>query len=250
MQKVDFFHGQKKMIDGVARSFALTLHLLPAPVRPTITLAYLLARVSDTEADGANVPADLELLVCKPALEADLQLSPDQDLISHVLVKIREGHKFDVQRFPGLPLSKDERDRYTYLVAGCVGEFWTDVCLRHISNFSSLDASELHVLGVHFGQALQLVNIIRDREKDAALGRVYLPDDEVSTAIAEARTSLVDAERYVRSLRRGRLRMACALPLLIARATLDLLEKNPLFPPVKKISRARLYWLCARAVVF
>jgi len=247
---MDFLHGQKKMIDGVARSFALTLRLLPASVRPSITLAYLLARVGDTEADGANVPADIELLACKPALEAALKVSPDRFLISRVLAKIRKGHEFDGWRFPGPPLSKEERNLYTYFVAGCVGEFWTDVCLRRIPNFSRLDTSELHALGARFGQALQLVNIIRDREKDAELGRVYLPEEEVPAAIADARASLDDAERYVRSLRRGRLRMASALPLLIARATLDLLEKNSSFPPAKKISRVRLYSLCVRAVVY
>jgi len=246
---MDFSHGRQeaKILNGVARSFALTLRLLPASVRPTITLAYLLARVSDTEADGANVAADFELLACKPALEAAFDRCPDRDLVFHVLEKIQEGQAFDAKRFPGPPFSKDERDRYTYLVAGCVGEFWTDVCQRHILKFSRLDTPELHVLGVRFGQALQLVNIIRDREKDASLGRVYLSAADVPAAIAEARTGLVDAERYVRSLRRGRLRMACALPLLIARATLDLLEENP---AARKISRARLYALCIRAIIF
>ncbi|MBM3884059.1 MAG: farnesyl-diphosphate farnesyltransferase [Verrucomicrobia bacterium] len=44
------------LLEGVSRSFYLTLRMLPAPVRPQIGLAYLLARAADTIADTAAVP--------------------------------------------------------------------------------------------------------------------------------------------------------------------------------------------------
>jgi farnesyl-diphosphate farnesyltransferase len=43
------------LLAGVSRSFGLSLRLLPAQVRPVISLAYLLARISDTLADASNV---------------------------------------------------------------------------------------------------------------------------------------------------------------------------------------------------
>ena len=44
------------LLTRVSRSFGLSLRLLPPEVRPVISLAYLLARTSDTLADAALVP--------------------------------------------------------------------------------------------------------------------------------------------------------------------------------------------------
>lgn len=54
----------KSVLKGVSRSFYLTLRLLPAPMREATSVAYLLARISDTIADTAPVSASdrLELL--------------------------------------------------------------------------------------------------------------------------------------------------------------------------------------------
>ena len=46
------------MLKGVSRSFYLSLRLLPAPDAGAASLAYLLARTSDTLADTAAAPAD------------------------------------------------------------------------------------------------------------------------------------------------------------------------------------------------
>jgi farnesyl-diphosphate farnesyltransferase len=44
------------LLKGVSRSFYLSLRLLPAPMRGAASLAYLLARTSDTLADAGNLP--------------------------------------------------------------------------------------------------------------------------------------------------------------------------------------------------
>ncbi len=46
----------RQLLERVSRSFYLTLRALPAPVRPQIGLAYLLARATDTIADTQLVP--------------------------------------------------------------------------------------------------------------------------------------------------------------------------------------------------
>ena len=49
------------LLKATSRSFYLTLRILPAPVRPPISLAYLLARATDTIADTDLVPPESRL---------------------------------------------------------------------------------------------------------------------------------------------------------------------------------------------
>lgn len=240
-----------RLLREVSRSFYLTLRLLPDRVRPTIALAYLLARLSDTRADGANSDAERELLAREDELRAALKASEDREEIAAVWATIQEGQDFDGSRFtPGAPpLSPAELDRYTYLVAGCVGEFWTRVCAKHLPRYARLPQSEMLETGVQFGKGLQYVNVLRDRVADASLGRMYLRPEAVNHALAVARGHLLGGAKYVKALRSRRLRMACALPLLLGRETLDLIEKNPDAPRVK-VPRRRVWLLLARSVFF
>lgn len=239
------------LLKRVSRSFYLTLRLLPGPVRESISLAYLLARFTDTEADGAVTEAERELLGRREDLERWLEVSPDREEIERVWQTIQEGQAFDQERFgkggcPSPPLSGEELDRYTYLVAGCVGEFWTRICARRLPGFARLPEAEMAALGIHFGKGLQLVNILRDRQADAKIGRIYLPAERLEETLALARRHLGDAGRYVAAVRGFRLRAACALPLLLARETLDLVEKFPDAARVK-VSRRRLWILLLRS---
>jgi farnesyl-diphosphate farnesyltransferase len=51
----------KSVLKGVSRSFYLTLRLLPAPMREAASVAYLLARSSDTIADTESVSSRVRL---------------------------------------------------------------------------------------------------------------------------------------------------------------------------------------------
>lgn len=256
-----------QLLKRVSRSFYLTLRLLPKPVRESISLAYLLARFTDTEADGAVSEAEKELLGRRGDLERWLAESPDRDEIEAVWQTIQEGQAFDQARFgregcPNPPtsrtvgdngrnrlLSADELDRYTYLVAGCVGEFWTRICSRRIPGFARLPDGEMSALGINFGKGLQLVNILRDRHADLEIGRVYVPGERLAETLALARRHLDDAARYVAAVKGFRLRAACVLPLLLARETLDLVERFPDATRVK-VSRGRLWVLLVRSFGF
>ena len=239
------------LLKRVSRSFYLTLRLPPAAVREPISLAYLLARYTDTEADGAVTDAEKELLARRGELERQLAASPDRDLIETVWRIIRDGQQFDRERFSegAPPLSDGELDRYTYLVAGCVGEFWTRICARRLPGFATRPEEEMITLGVNFGKGLQLVNILRDRHADRRLGRVYVPDGRLVDTLALARRHLQDAERYAVAVKPFRLRVATALPLLLARETLDLVEKQPDAPRVK-VERSRVWLLLGQALFF
>src|SRR4030095_12736976 len=65
----------------------------------------------------------------------------DRNDIRLVLEKITRGQMLDLQRFDNSQeiralSTAAELDEYTYLVAGCVGEFWTRVGFRHVRQFA------------------------------------------------------------------------------------------------------------------
>ena len=141
------------LLTSVSRSFGLSLRLLPPEVRPVISLAYLLARTSDTLADAAHVSVTnrveaLQTLLtqlaapCSPAAlplhtfqqaqlpDAELTLltqwpnclnalaqlpSTDQESIRRVLTPIGEGQLLDLQRgLQPLATLATENDLDTY----------------------------------------------------------------------------------------------------------------------------------------
>src|SRR6185369_9464339 len=73
--------------------------------------------------------------------------------------------------------NKDELDRYIFLVAGCVGEFWTKMTVAHTPALKHWNVEEMSACGIRFGKALQLTNVLRDCPKDLRIGRCYLPLD-------------------------------------------------------------------------
>ncbi|MGI8966504.1 MAG: squalene/phytoene synthase family protein, partial [Limisphaerales bacterium] len=50
-----------ELLRATSRSFYLTMRILPGAIRPQISLAYLLARASDTIADTEIIPAEKRL---------------------------------------------------------------------------------------------------------------------------------------------------------------------------------------------
>jgi farnesyl-diphosphate farnesyltransferase len=170
----------------------------------------------------------------------------------------------------------EDLDRYTYLVAGCVGEFWTDVHVAHRPRLRHWDLPTMRVLGVRFGKALQLTNVLRDVPRDLRQGRCYLPRAEL-TRIGLSPTDLLDPKvapavrpllvqlletaldhyeagwQYTFAIPRAetRMRLACAWPLLIGLRTLELLagRENWLDPALTiKVPRVRVYGLMTRSL--
>ncbi|KAI9808612.1 MAG: hypothetical protein M1825_003762 [Sarcosagium campestre] len=75
------------------------------------------------------------------------------------------------------PMSTEEDlDRYAYRVAGTVAELCLELVFHHHGkDMASSQRSRLIKAGGRMGAALQCVNIARDIEVDAKIGRVYLP---------------------------------------------------------------------------
>ena len=106
----------------------------------------------------------------------------DREQVRWVVSTLTDGMEMDLRSFPaedsgGLEaLARGaDLDRYTYLVAGCVGEFWTKITTAHEGSMKGWDVAAMSDTGVRFGKALQLTNVIRDLREDARNGRVYVP---------------------------------------------------------------------------
>jgi farnesyl-diphosphate farnesyltransferase len=191
----------------------------------------------------------LALPSCLDQLE---QLAPpDRADVRAVLRHISYGQSLDIERFaPGTLRAlqtADQLEEYAYLVAGCVGEFWTDLCLRHLPRFATLPRHEMRALGRAYGIGLQLVNILRDAGADLADGRCYFPADELRAAglqprevtahpalfaavrapwLARAQAGLEAGLRYSQAVNSRRVRAASALPALLGARTLALLRAD------------------------
>jgi len=175
----------------------------------------------------------------------------DRDDVRVVLEKITRGQMLDLQRFDdpkeihALGIAAD-LDEYTYLVAGCVGGFWTRLCFRHVRNFASLSEDEMLALGKRYGMALQLINVLRDVGADLRAGRCYFPEYELNAAhltasqilseperfqpiyrtwLAKAKAELRCGMEYSRAIKNRRVRAATVLPALIGARTLALLNE-------------------------
>ena len=107
----------------------------------------------------------------------------DHDRIRSLLLTITEGMIWDLTTFPGeneaglQALEKrEELDRYTYHVAGCVGEFWTEIHAAHLPRLSGWDVEAMKQTGVRFGKGLQMTNVLRDLARDLRLeiGRAHV----------------------------------------------------------------------------
>jgi farnesyl-diphosphate farnesyltransferase len=307
------------LLRRVSRSFYLSLAVLPRAVRPTIGLAYLFARASDTIADtrlidraariahlealraalaggavstvvGATaasqaLPGERALLERLPECLAAYRALPpaDRARVHAVLATIIEGQIQDLRVFPGEDEGKlaaletrEDLDRYTYLVAGCVGEFWTEVHVAHRPRLARWDLPRMRVLGTRFGKGLQLTNVLRDVPRDLRQGRCYLPREDLARWGLEPH-DLLDPGRapaarpllaewlnialdhyeagwqytFAIPRREARMRLACAWPLLIGLRTLDLLAASPnwLDPATTlKVPRVRVYGLMVHSL--
>ena len=165
--------------------------------------------------------------------------------LEEVILTIIHGQSQDLMFFPpdqltALPTG-DDLLRYTYWVAGCVGQFWTKVGYTNLGeNFAIPDkATTMLRQGKKLGQALQLINILRDLHEDLPAGRCYLPEDELRAAgwdgvspldpeILESvfdrwltccETYLEETPSYAGAIRNARVRFSTRLPMILATKT-------------------------------
>ncbi len=208
----------------------------------------------------------------------------DRIRIRRLMGTLPNGMDMDLVCFPGDAATDltalqtlDDLDQYTYYVAGCVGEFWTDMMCGHRPSLASWNVREMSAVGVRFGKGLQLTNILKDLAKDLQRGRCYIPEGMLKEAglapkellrpeklaalrpvlrklLALAREHLDQGWLYTMAIPRMeiRLRLSCMWPILFAGETLRMVAASPdlLNPAVTlKISRARVYGIMALTIL-
>lgn len=227
--------------------------------------------------DKQSLPEERALLASLPEALSLLEATPEADRarVRSVVATLTRGMEIDLTAFPPedsgrVAALKDaaDLDRYIYYVAGCVGEFWTAITAAHAAPLRRWDTARMSRIGVRFGKALQLTNVLRDAARDLRIGRCYLPESElaplgvspqdllepsaghVARPVLERwiRTALDHyraAEGYLLSIPRRcpRLRLAALWPVLIGLATLAELARNEAWLDPARPSKVSRKWV-------
>lgn len=234
------------------------------------------ALVQDISGASSNIYEE-KLLKNLPACLAYFQRLPEdkQTLVLEVVHAVCDGMKTDLQTFPpenshklAAFRTRQELENYCHLMGGEPGVFWSKLIAGHIQ--ISAEKTLFLQWGKNIGDALQIVNILRDLPRDLRIGRCYFPSEQLEEHhlqpndlleqinsprfepvkrywINWGRTKLVSAKKYFAALPKTQLRYRATMawPVLWAADTLNKLEaeKNLLDPGHRvKISRNRIYF--------
>lgn len=189
-----------------AKNFYYGIRLLRPPQRKALSAIYALARRIDDIGDGpastqeklnklTQMRSLLEIMPAGPASPAGAvgPSSPDDFVLPAEIADdaVLAGVAYASQQFP-IPLDAfgdiitgcewdntateyatiDDTVAYCRLVAGSVGRLSLGV-------FGSDDPAHCSQLADDLGVALQLTNILRDIAEDSAMGRIYLPQEDI-----------------------------------------------------------------------
>lgn len=164
------------------RSFYLASRFLPPARKRAVLATYAWCRITDDIVDRAPVPGDEATAQALDAWEAELA-APEHP-VARAFAAAREqfnvpvgpahdlltGVRMDLT--PGTYATWDELRTYCFHVAGTVGLLVAPI-LGNDDPGADRHAADL-------GIAMQLTNILRDVAEDAAMGRLYLPLDEIA----------------------------------------------------------------------
>lgn len=206
---------QNNILQGVSRTFALTIPQLPTGLRDVVGNAYLLCRIADTIEDDKDLPIDeqtffSELFINVVKGEADAesfaeQLHPklsdtaskdEKDLILHTDRVIRITHSFNQRQRAAL-------ERCVKIMADGMVRYQEAESLEGLKDQPAMDEycyfvagvvgemltelfcdysdeinqhyDDLMSLSVSFGQGLQMTNILKDIWDDHSRGACWLP---------------------------------------------------------------------------
>ncbi|WNR44157.1 phytoene/squalene synthase family protein [Paenibacillus roseipurpureus] len=114
--------------------------------------------------------------------------------------------------------TEEDLDRYTYSVAGMVGEMLSELWMWNDGTVTDREKA------IAFGRGLQAVNILRNKEEDAQRGVSFYPDGWGFKEMQQyTRRNLQLADEYIADLKKGPALKFCKVPLALAHATVNLL---------------------------
>jgi len=167
-----------------ARNFYYGFRLLPAEKRDALCALYAFMRRADDISDNAGPAKAAGLSAWRAALDralvGDYGGHPSLPALHHAVTTygiparyihdVISGAEMDLTVFtyPNF----DRLREYCYRVAGAVG-----LCCIHVFGFGDARAPEL---AEKLGIAFQLTNILRDVPRDLEMGRIYLPQEDLT----------------------------------------------------------------------
>ena len=185
-----------------AKNFYFSFLVLPKEKRNAICAVYAFMRHADDITDDTSLPIEERRRNLAQWLESSHQVftgTMSDDPVLYALADAQRRFNIPVDLFDqlvsGTAMDLDPESysrfqtfedlyRYCYYVASVVGL----VCIR-IFGYHDPKAEGL---AERLGIAFQLTNVIRDVKEDAALGRVYIPQEDLSKFNVDAGSGLQD----------------------------------------------------------
>ncbi len=208
---------QAVLLEGVSRTFALTIPQLPKKLYGAVANAYLLCRIVDTIEDEVSLSPEQkkyfcsefinivktgnnpELFAVELAPELSEQTLPAEHTLIHVLPRVIEiTHSLDPDQIEalaccvetmanGMPVFQAQNLHNGLATLSDMDRYCYYVagCVGemlaklfcHYSPEIAIHKKELLTLSVSFGQGLQMTNILKDIWDDAQRGVCWLPQD-------------------------------------------------------------------------
>ncbi|UWQ22068.1 squalene/phytoene synthase family protein [Jannaschia sp. W003] len=175
----------RRVVAGAGSSFALGMRVLPEPRRRAIHAVYALCRavddIADGDAPGAATPEaraaaldrwEREVALAfagRPGTAIGAEIARAAawlDLPEAEFALVIDGMRMDARAI--VAPSAEVLDAYIRRVAGAAG-------ILSMRCFGAWLGPPSERFALHLARGLQLVNILRDVEQDAAMGRLYLP---------------------------------------------------------------------------
>jgi 15-cis-phytoene synthase len=173
----------------VARTFSLACRLLPRGVRDDVYRLYLVFRTLDDLVDAGAPEATERIDALRDWAAGAPARTPETRTLAAIdarrplprapFADFAAGMRDDLAGW--VPACQSDLDRYCYRVAGTVGLVMSAL----LGGGRDADGA-----AVALGSAMQLTNILRDIDEDAANGRRYLPPDAGSLSAADRALSL------------------------------------------------------------
>ncbi|ACX65740.1 Squalene/phytoene synthase [Paenibacillus sp. Y412MC10] len=239
------------MLKKTSRTFYIPISYLELGLKEAVTSAYLCMRAIDEIEDHKELADELkvklllgihDIFKSEDTMVTQTQhlLSPYQEILPDVTMQIDDwallcpssGAPIVNRYIAKMSLhmaqwvqsgwnihTEEDLDRYTYSVAGMVGEMLSELWLWHDGTQS--DSTK----AIAFGRGLQAVNILRNREEDLHRGVDFYPDGWGFKEMQQyTRRNLQIADSYIADLKDGPALKFCKIPLSLAHATVNLIS--------------------------
>lgn len=237
------------MLKKTSRTFYIPISRLESGLKEAVASAYLCMRAIDEIEDHEELADDLKVELLNGVhdafqssdaiTETQKRLSPYRDVLPAVTMRLDEWAQLCpatvnpvVYRYIAMMAkqmaewvhegwnirTEEDLDRYTYSVAGMVGEMLSEIWFWY-------DGTETdHTKAVAFGRGLQAVNILRNRAEDLKRGVNFYPEGwGMKEMLQYTRRNLKTADSYILELKGGPALEFCKIPLTLAHATVKLI---------------------------